>query len=98
MSFGTTLCSRRLDLFALEFPVLDWAERLTAIQLMQYFNSPRSECFPERALPVYTCLDRYNGALAVVVDNRNIKPGPPLQQFRGALHNALRRRQSDENR
>ncbi len=60
-------------------------------QLMQHFISPGSERFPERALTVYTFLDRYNSALAVTVDDRNIKPGLPLQQFHVALHIALSR-------
>src|SRR6266480_4258043 len=65
---------------------------------MQHLTSPGSERFPERPFAGYTFLDRYDGALAAIVDDRNIKPGPPLQQFHVALHIALSRRQGEENR
>src|SRR5258708_11645234 len=57
---------------------------------------PGLEDLLEGALARIALLDRQNGAAAIVVDDRNIEPGPLLEQLQIALHIVIDRRQSHQ--
>src|SRR5437660_12604551 len=58
--------------------------------------TPGLEDFVEGTLARIALLDRQNGAPAIVVDDRNIEPGPLLEQLQIALHVGVDRRQSHQ--
>src|SRR5258708_38517814 len=59
---------------------------------------PGLEDLLEGALARIALLDRQNGAAAIVVDDRNIEPGPLLEQLQIALHVGIDRRQSHQEK